>query len=353
VIARSSPPRVGVACTAAAKERYCASASVRRLEQLAEVGWLLFDGPSRTEGPPPEEAELVSRLRRFAVDLDALVVSYGCPRVSAGVIAAAPRLALIGETHGDRRGERIDVAAARARQIVLVDTTNASSDPVAEWALALMLIGLRNAGALFRRLLAGEVLWEDREEFRSDPGYLNAELTGKTVGIVGAGHVGRLLIGYLRPFDVRILAHDPGAPDELGDIFDLELTSLENVMRHADVAVCLVPLTATTRGLIGTAEIEAIKPGGVFVNVSRGAVVDGEALLRRLRRGDLVACLDVVDPEPLEASSPLRALPNVFLSPHIAGVTAASEPRFFDRMVDELTRFFAGHRVRHPLVPRT
>lgn len=88
------------------------------------------------------------------------------------------------------------------------------------------------------------------------------------------------------------------------------------------------------------------------MNVSRGAVVDTGALIRRLLRGDIVACLDVVEPEPLPVGSPLRAMPNVFLTPHIAGVTAASEPRFFDLMVDEVVRALAGHRVRYPLVPR-
>lgn len=72
----------------------------------------------------------------------------------------------------------------------------------------------------------------------------------------------------------------------------------------------------------------------------------------RLQRGDIIACLDVVGPEPLPVDSPLRAMPNVFLSPHIAGVTAASEPRFFDLMVDEVVLVLAGHRMRYPLVPR-
>ena len=90
----------------------------------------------------------------------------------------------------------------------------------------------------------------------------------------------------------------------------------------------------------------------MFVNVSRGPVVDTAALVDRLSRGDVIACLDVVDPEPLAADSPLRAMPNVFLSPHIAGVTAAAEPRFVDLMVDEVLRVLAGHRPRFRLTPR-
>jgi phosphoglycerate dehydrogenase-like enzyme len=185
-----------------------------------------------------------------------------------------------------------------------------------------------------------------------DPGYVNGELTGKTVGLVAAGNVGQRLIKLLQPFEVSLLVHDPGAPAAVAAIFDLEVTSLDNVMSSSDVVVSLVPLTATSRGMIGAAQLEALRPGAVFVNVSRGAVVDTNALIARLRRGDIIACLDVVDPEPLPAGSPLRTMPNVFLSPHIAGVTAASEPRFFDLMVDEVLRVLAGHRPRYPLVPR-
>ncbi len=326
--------------------------ALERLQVVADVVFLDFEGEARHPGPPPPDERSVGRLARFVTDLDALVLSYGAPKVTDEIMAVAPRLKMIGDTHGDRFAARVDVVAAGKRGIAVSDTTNGSSAPVAEWALALMLIGLRNAGSLFRRLIAGEVLWPDREAFLSDPGYLNGELQGKIVGLVAAGLVGRRLINLLQPFGVSILAYDPGAPDALASIFDLELTSLGNVMSRSDVVVCLAPLTSATRGMIGEHQIGSLRPGAVFVNVSRGAVVDTDALVRRLRRGDIIACLDVADPEPLPAASPLRAMPNVFLSPHIAGVTAASEPRFFELMVDEVLRALAGHRVRYPLVPR-
>ena len=314
--------------------------------------FLDLPGPSRSVGPPPEDPAVRAEVRAFARDLDALVVGYGAPRIDDEVLAAAPRLRMVGDTHGDRFAARVDVAAAFRRGIVVVDTTNGSSDPVAEWALALILIGLRNAGAHFRRLVAGELLWPDREVFRQDPGYRNGELAGKTVGLIALGNVGRRLVWLLRPFGVRVLAADPGVPDVLGPALGLELTSLEGLLDRSDVVVCLVPLTAATHGLLDASAFARLRPGAVFVNVSRGAVVDTAALIQRLAAGDVIACLDVVDPEPLPVDSPLRALPNVFLSPHIAGVTAACESRFFDLMVDELQRVLAGSRPHYPLVPR-
>jgi phosphoglycerate dehydrogenase-like enzyme len=347
-----SRPRVGFVMTAAARKRYVDQASVRRLEEIADVVWLDLDGPERVFGPPPEDAATVSRFTGFVGDLDALVVGYGSSRVTAAVLDGAPRLRMVGDTHGDRFAARVDVAACEARGVTVVDTTNGSSDPVAEWALALTLVGLRNAGAFFRRLVAGEVLWEDRDVLLTDPGYLNGELTGKTVGIIALGNVGRRFLELLAPFRVHVMAHDPGAPEALAAAYDIDLTSLDNVLTRSDVVVCLVPLTARSSGMLGRRELELLKPGAVFVNVSRGAVVDTAALVERLSRGDVIACLDVVDPEPLAADSALRAMPNVFLSPHIAGVTAAAEPRFVDLMVDEVLRVLAGHRPRFRLTPR-
>ncbi|TDC45843.1 hydroxyacid dehydrogenase [Jiangella ureilytica] len=345
--------RVGIACNRRTRDLTVTPSSLERLRGIADVVWADFEDDS--EGytdPPPHDAEAEKRLAQFAAGLDGLVISKGCPKVTPAVLDAAPGLKLVGDLQGDRFGRRIDVAAARSRGVRAIDTTHGSSDPVAEWALGLMLNGLRNAGSLFRRMIAGEVLFTDRMELRSDPAYLHGELTGKTVGLVAFGHIGRRLVELLAPFRVNVLVHDPYAPRVLADVYDLTMTSLERLFADSDVVVVLAPLTSQTRGMIGAAELGALKPGAVFVNVSRGPVVDSAALLDRLRRGDVIGCLDVFDPEPIPVGSELRTLPNVFLTPHIAGVTAECGPRFFDLMVDELLRCFAGHETRHDLVPR-
>ena len=121
-----------------------------------------------------------------------------------------------------------------------------------------------------------------------------------------------------------------------------------------EVVVCSAPLTPRTQGMLGAAELALLQPDSVFVNVSRGAIVDSDALVARLKRGDGVrAALDVFDPEPIPAEHEIRRLPNVFLTPHIAGSNAESRPRFFSLMVDELERFFHGHHPRYELTDRT
>jgi phosphoglycerate dehydrogenase-like enzyme len=131
------------------------------------------------------------------------------------------------------------------------------------------------------------------------------------------------------------------------------LTSLDYVLRESDVVVCLAPLTPATRRMLGKRELELLQPGSVFVNVARGAIVDPDALLERLQRGDVVAALDVFDPEPIPAGSPFRQMANVFLTPHLEGTTVESWPRVFSLMVDDLERFFDGHETLYELNPRT
>jgi D-3-phosphoglycerate dehydrogenase len=342
---------VGVAGGRAIKDEVTPE-SLERLARVADVEWALFDEPSSYTEPPPYNAEAAARLEEFVADLDALVVGHGAPRVTEAILDAGPRLRLVGDLHGDRFGQRIDVDACRGRGVRAVDTTHGSSYPVSEWALGLMLIGLRNAGSLFRRMISGEPLYVNRRDFREELSYTRGELAGKTVGLVACGHIGRRLLELLEPFGVDVLGYDPHAPRVLADIYDITMTSLETVMSSSDVVVCLAPLTTETRRLIGRDAINAMRPGTVFVNVSRGAVVDSAALVERLRKGDITACLDVFDPEPVPVDSPVRQLDNVFLTPHIAGVTAACGPRFFDLMVDELQRALAGHETRHDLLPR-
>jgi phosphoglycerate dehydrogenase-like enzyme len=345
------------------RDAYLAEADLTRLSAFAEPVWVPGHTPQRPPGgrprqegprtrqgergpsPLPPTPELLAALPRA----EALVICTGAPMVDAALLQHAPRLRLVGELEGDRFANRIDVEACRERGVVAVDTTNGSSYPVSEWALAMMLIALRNAGHHFRRMIAGET-GQDRDQ----PGYYFGELTGKRVGLIGCGHIGRRLLEFLRPFRCEVRVHDPYLAPEIPDIYDFIHTSLEHVFRQSQVVVCLAPLTPRTQGMIGARELDWLQPNAAFVNVSRGPIVDSQALIERLKRGDGVrAALDVFDPEPVPADSEIRQLPNVFLTPHIAGSNAESRPRFFSLLVDELERFFHGHQPRFVLTNRT
>ena len=326
------------------RENYVPPAELARLERFADWDWFACEGGNiQVANEDPEAAaQLAARLG----NVDALVVCHGAPRIGAEVLAGAPRLRFIGELEGDRFASRIDLDAAWARGIRTVDTTNGSSYPVAEWALGLILVSLRNAGAHFRRIIVGETpTGADRTGMRG-------MLWGKRVGLIGGGHMGRRLMKLLRPFEVDILVCDPYLPQEMAEALDFTLTSLDNVLTGCDVVVCLAPLTPKTRGMLGRRELDLLRPGAVFVNVSRGAIVDSAALIARLKRGDIVAGLDVFDPEPIPANSEMIHLPNAFLSPHIGWAHGDDHPHFFRLMVDELDRFFQGHATWFDLTPR-
>jgi len=349
----SNRPRVLVCCNSTVRRDYVTGEGLARLEKLAEWAWLPSEGTSSRPGVwggPSDDAADAAHLRtRLADGFDGLIVCHGAPFVDGSLLDAAPRTTIVGELEGDRFANRVDVEAAIERGVRVVDTTHGSSLPVAEWALGLMLVGLRNAGEQFRRLIGGE-------EFRrstDDPGYRLGELAGRSVGLIGLGHIGRRLIELLAPFRCPVLAYDPYVSKEVALALHVELAPLERVMAESDVVVCTAPLTPRTRRMIGSTELDLLKTDAVFVNVSRGAIVDPEALIARARRGDIRVAIDVFDPEPIPAGSPIRDLPNVFMSPHIAGVTAACRPRFFSFMVDELERFWTGHETLFDITPST
>lgn len=339
-------PHILIACDERVRHGYLPPEELERLERLADWSWFACQGGGIYS--VNEDADAIERLKEKLDGVDALVVCHGAPRIDAAILERAPRLGFVGELEGDRFAARIDLDAAWARGVRTVDTTNASSYPVAEWALALMLIALRNAGKLFRRMIAGETAKDGAEIDR-----MAGILTGKRVGLIGGGHMGRRLIKLLRPFECETWVYDPYLPKELAEALEFLQTSLENVLSQCDVVVCLAPLTPQTEGLIGRRELELIPAGAALVNVSRGPIIDSSALIERLKRGDITAGLDVFDPEPVPPDSEILQLPNVFLTPHFSGRTGDAYPHFFRLMVDELERFFAGHETYFDLTPRS
>lgn len=320
-----------------------------RLEQFASVVIETVNEFGGEHEPASNDGTL-RRVQELAARSDALIVAPGSPRVDEAILDGAHRLRFIGELEGDRFYTRVDVAAATARGITLVDTTHGSSYPVAEWALALAILGLRDAGRLIRPT-DGDAVRPTGPRWA--PKLTNRELTGRSVGLVGCGHIAWRLVELLRPFQVAVSAHDPYAPRELASALGVTFGPLKTIFATSDAVFCLAPLTQATRGLIRREHLELLADGSVFINVSRGPVVDKADLEDVAAEGRIVFCLDVFDPEPVPADDPLRGLPNVLFTPHIAGVTDDSRQRFFALMVDELKRHFEGFEPRDRTTART
>ena len=330
-------------CNQRIYDTYVAPEEVRRLEKFSTFEWLLYEDDNNFD-----KESRTSKFLESISSVDGLIISHGSPTINSEIMDATSNLKIIGELEDDRFANRVDLEAAWKRNICTVDTTNGSSYPVSEWALALILISLRNAGAQFRRIIAGHTKM-DPDAFK----YAGGLLVRKRVGLIGCGHMGRRLMKYLQPFETEIWVYDPYLPREMAESLGFLQTSLENILSKCQVIVCLAPLTPKTRGMIGKNELNRIPSGAVLVNVSRGAIINSEALIERLKRGDIIAGLDVFDPEPIPPDSEILHLPNVFITPHFAYFTGNQYRESFGLMVDELDRFFHGHETFFDLTSRS
>jgi D-3-phosphoglycerate dehydrogenase len=235
--------------------------------------------------------------------------------VTATDLEAAPRLRLV--QHQGVGYERIDTAALAARKIPLCLCPAGTATGVGEHTLLLILALLKKLVPAHTALVQGRWLqWGLRTQTR--------DLDGKTLGLVGFGRTGRATARRARGFDVRLIAHDPYvtlSPAERTG-WGVELVGRERLFREADVVCLHVPLTAETRHLINRETLGWMKPTAYLVNISRGGVVDQEALIEALRGRRIAgAGLDVFSPEPLPPGHPLTTLDNVVLTPHVGAGT--------------------------------
>lgn len=307
--------------------------------QLAQIGELI---PVQQ---PLDESDLIE-----ALDGCTGLIKLGAnvPALTAKVLEAASDLRIVG-LRSDRFGTGIDLEAAAARGIRVVDADNLSSaHPVAEWDLALMLLCLRNAAAVYRQMMAGTDTWAET----GNDDFVNGELTGRKVGLFGCGHVGQRLVELLAPFRVDLLLCDPYVPEDIVQRLGLRRGDLGQVLDHADILVVQVPHTPKTEHLLGAVELERLGDNKILINCSRGKVLDQQALVQRLQTGKLIAGLDVFDPEPLPPDHVLRTLPNVFCTPHIAWRAQNAFHRYYGYTAADFLRFFRGQPLEHELTSR-
>lgn len=233
--------------------------------------------------------------------------------VTQRLMEAAPRLKVVGR-HGVGV-EAIDRQAAAARGITVVNTPKANLESVAEQCIAMMLMLAKRIHEADKAMRAGD--WDSRYRL------IGTELLGKTVGVVGFGSIGQRVAEICHhAFSMHILYHDvvpyPQQEAALGAVRE----SLEGVLAQADFVSVHTPLLPATRGLIDEAALKRMKPTAYLINTSRGPVIDQAALVSALQKGWIAgAGLDVFEPEPLPPDSPLLALTNVVLSPHMAAHT--------------------------------
>lgn len=239
------------------------------------------------------------------------------------------------------------VNAFLAKGIAHSEVRHCWSPAVAELALTLILSGLRQTSAYHCAMRTGAERW--LITFPADINPLERQLTGRAVGLIGFGAIGQRLAQLLEPFDVTLRVADPYLPAEIGAQYGAQLVSVAELIHQSEVVVLCAANNPGARHVVGAAEIAALRPNAVFVNVGRSMLVDMEALQQRLAQGDLIAMLDVYDQEPLALDSPLRALPNAFLTPHVGGGIMESVERALTMLGDDLEAFIKGQPRKYAI----
>jgi phosphoglycerate dehydrogenase-like enzyme len=271
-------------------------------------------------------------------DAEVLVTSWGAPRLTAQRLAAAPRLKAVLHCAGSVRG--LVGQEVWRRGITVTTAADANAVPVAEYTLAAIILAGKKAPFLATDAQRAYGGWG------SVTGYGDLSNFGRTVGIVGFSRIGRKVVELLKVLgSTTCLVADPYADPEEVARAGARLVDLDEMLAQVHVLSVHAPETAETHHLIGAAELSRLPDFSTVINTARGSLIDSGALAAQCASGRLFAILDVTDPEPLPADSPLRDVARVMITPHIAGSLGSEIGRLTDHILDELTRWVA----RQPL----
>lgn len=270
-------------------------------------------------------------LKRQLPNADALLVRSET-RVTAELLDLGSRLKVIGRAGAGV--DTIDVDAATARGIVVVNAPGGNAVAAAEHALALMF-------TLARRVAAADAAMKRGEWSRN--AYIGSELTGKTLGLVGLGRVGSEVARRALGLDMRVLVFDPYVPDEHARHLGLEPVELDALLEAADTVSLHVPLTESTRGILNAERLARMRPGAFLINCARGGLVDETALLAALDEGHLAgAGVDVFAREPVAADDPLPKHPKVVATPHLGASTVEAQANVASQVASEVLAVLEG-----------
>jgi D-3-phosphoglycerate dehydrogenase len=272
-------------------------------------------------------------------DCDAVIVRRAA--VDEEVFSACPALKVVAK-HGVGL-DSIDIGAARRHGCRVVYAPAANTLSVAEHAMGLMLACAKKLPLKIKEYARGNYAIKDTA--------LGGEISGKTLGLIGAGRIARELARIAAGgFGMRVLAYDPFLPTGFtGGV--LETADRETVLREADFVSVHIPATRETAKSFGAKDFAAMKPTACFINTARGKIVDEEALVKALREGRIAgAGLDVCDPEPAPPENPLFAMDNVVMTPHCGGVTREAMVRMAMDAAMGIDEVFSGREPRYAVV---
>ncbi len=303
-----------------------AEQGVTVLEQAAGIEVINRPGCS-----PDELLDLIS-------DVDGLVIRSGT-KVTADVLAAAKNLRIVG-----RAGigvDNVDTAIATQHGVVVVNTPQGNNITTAEHAISLMVSIARHVPQATASMKAGK--WEKKK-------FQGMELYNRTLGVLGAGNIGRFVVSRAKGLGMKVIVHDPYLTAEAAARLEVERVELDEMMSRADVVTVHVPKTKETTGILGRAEFAKAKPGLIVINAARGGIVDEAALLEALESGQVGAAgLDVFVEEPPGEGHPLVNHPNVICTPHLGASTEQAQINVSVTVAEQVRDFLLSGEIRNSI----
>ena len=286
-------------------------------------------------------------------EMEILVSSWGCPKLDADFVACAPKLRAV--FYGAGTVKRLVSEAMWARGIRITHAAHANAICVAEVVVAQIVLSLKGMWSEARRYRQerpdhkerGPARYEgDVRRFEKNRGYIGVR--GATVGIIGLSMVGRETLRLLAPYQLNIVVYDPFATADDERELGIKLASLEDLFAQSNVVSLHAPWLPETAGMIHRGLLERMPAWSTFINSARGALLRENDLVAVLReRGDITALLDVSHPEPPDPDSPLYDLPNIILTPHLAGAVGVNDTRRLGEcMFDELASYLETGEMR-------
>lgn len=304
------------------------AARLARLNEVATLG-----DPARAT--TFDDAAVVARLS----EVEVLLTGWGSPMVDASVLDRAPRLRAVVHAAGSVKPHLDPVCWERG--LVVTTAAEANAIPVAEFTVAAVLFAGKRVptiAAAYRELRTTALpSVGERSNYR------------RTVGIVGFSRIGRRVVDLLGSYDLELLVADPYADAVEVTRRGATLVDLDHLVAASDVVTIHAPQLPSTRHMFDAGRLGRMRDGATLINTARGSLVDTAALEVECGSGRLSAYLDVTEPEPLDADSPLWDLPNVVLTPHVAGSSDGEVARLADLALDEVERIGRGDPVRYPV----
>jgi phosphoglycerate dehydrogenase-like enzyme len=282
-----------------------------------------------------EQDTVLTSFRTAAVlrTVDVLITGWGTPRIDRGVLAAAPRLRAVIHAAGSVKRHVDPVVFAQG--VTVSSAAQANAVPVAEYTVAALVFAAKRVFA--------RAHWyahdRDAGDWRSGAG---GGLYDRTVGVIGASRTGRLVLDRLRTSDVRLLVADPYLTARQARALGAELVDTDELCRRSDFVTIHAPALPETHHLLDARRLALLQDGATLINTARGSLLDTTALIDHCATGRLDAVLDVTDPDPLPPGHPLLCLPNVLVTPHLAGSQGRELRRLGEFVVAEVARFTRG-----------